>query len=73
VEVFHDRIVEKIIEVPRVEIVEKVVEKIVTIPRIVERIVSVPQIVERPVFVEIPVLEIVELPFERLVRDVEEK
>ena len=41
---------------------ERIVEKIVTIPRIVERIVPVTQIVEVPVFIETRVLEVVEIP-----------
>lgn len=58
----EDFVVEKIIEVPKVE--ERVVEKIVEVPevRIVERIVEVPKVEERIVekMVEVPEVRIVE-------------
>lgn len=58
---FSDKIIEKIVEVPRIEIVER--EKIVEVPRIeyVEKIVQV----DRPVYLERPpqpvVREVVEI------------
>jgi hypothetical protein len=53
--------VEKIVEVPRVVEVEKIVEKIVVVPRIIENIVHVPQIIEKIVEREVEVLKIVEI------------
>lgn len=42
-----EKVVEKIVEVPRVVEVEKIVEKIVVVPRIIEKIVEVPIEVEK--------------------------
>lgn len=52
-----EKIVEKIVEVPKCIEIERIVEKIVIVPRIVERIVEVPQIIEKIVekIVQIPI------------------
>ena len=63
----EEKIVEKIVEVPKVEIVEKIVEKIITIPRIIEKVVAVPQIIEKCVVIEHPVQELVTVPIEKVV------
>lgn len=52
-----EKIIEKIVEVPKTVTVEKIVEKVVVVPRIVEKIVEVPQIIEKIVEarIEVPV------------------
>jgi hypothetical protein len=52
-----EKIIEKIVEVPRCVEIEKIVEKIVIVPRIIEKIVLVPQIIEKIVekIVQIPI------------------
>ncbi len=41
----REKIIEKIVEVPKCVEIEKIVEKIVIVPRIIEKIVEVPQII----------------------------
>lgn len=73
VRVVEEKIVQCMVEVPKVEIVEKIVEKIVCIPRIIEKIVCVPQIIEKVVTVECPVLELVTIEIEKVVPCIQER